>query len=533
MGKGGQGSSRAPHAQQSKFRFLHPQPVPADSRLKLYTMDEVAKHDDKDDLWLVIDDLVYDATRLYTSHPGGNVIATWAGRDASDVFRVWHLPEVRKRLTTYLIGRVPPPQRTSQYETEKRALFEHVEKSGLYELSVSWYVQAFVIPYALIALGAASPFLTGNFWLLMLGAVTLAEGWHQLAFIGHDMLHNQILRVPNQALAFGVMIGTLSMGITGSWWKYTHNMHHATVNEWERDPDITHMPLIGVTSKMFMHKRSRKLAWYEELAMKLFVPFQHLLYLPIMIFSRFNLYIQGILLLIKGEVPTMPGQKYHHGLMFRFFELKAVITFLCWTNYLFYYVSVLHDTPTAIWFFVACHLYSGVLGVQITLSHWDRPMHSLLEKGDRETGALTFTERPGIDGPGTVAAQEHGHVNDEHEWVFQQSTTGHNIDNSKFIDYYFGGLNYQIEHHILPGVPRHNLGELKKLVEPFCERWGIPYQSSHPVGALMSLMRSMRSVAEQVQYYDMVEEKVAKALEEKKLHDAQRAAERASRLKAE
>ena len=82
-------------------------------------------------------------------------------------------------------------------------------------------------------------------------------------------------------------------------------------------------------------------------------------------------------------------------------------------------------------------------------------------------------------------------------------------------------------HHILPGVPRHNLGELKKLVEPFCERWGIPYQSSHPVGALMSLMRSMRSVAEQVQYYDM------EALEEKKLHDAQRAAERASRLKAE
>ena len=47
--------------------------------LKVYTMKEVALHNKAEDLWLVVEDLVYDVTKYVKYHPGGGVIATWAG----------------------------------------------------------------------------------------------------------------------------------------------------------------------------------------------------------------------------------------------------------------------------------------------------------------------------------------------------------------------------------------------------------------------------------------------------------------------
>jgi acyl-lipid Delta6-acetylenase / acyl-lipid (9-3)-desaturase len=514
----------------AKQPYVH-QLAPYDESLKLYSLEEVAEHDVPEDLWMVIDDLVYDVTKMYKTHPGGNVIATWAGRDASDVWRVWHRPGFRPKLKAYLIGRVPP-QHTSQYEIEKRQMHEKIEASGWYEPNKPWYVFILAHAYAFLALGIASFLLTDNFWLHTLGAMAIAECWHQLAFFGHDLLHNQIFKSPKAAHIFGLTASGF-MGITASWWKYTHNWHHATVNEWERDPDITHMPLIGVTSKMFLHQKSKTLKWYEVILMKVFVPFQHLLYLPVMILSRYNLYIQGAVMLTLGRVPTVPGQQYHHKGKLRLAEAASLVFFLTWTSYMFYTVSVYHGTSRAIWFYFIVHLYSGVLGVQITLSHWERPMHSRLEDGDRENRALTFQKREGIDDcEPTPAQKKYNQVHNEHEWFFQQITTGHNIDHSPFVDWYFGGLNYQVEHHIFPDVPRCHLGKLREIVVPFCERWGIPYTSNPPLPALWSLLMSMQNVAEQVDLYDQDQKKIEVALAAKAKHDAERAARR-SRQKTE
>ena len=44
-------------------------------------------------------------------------------------------------------------------------------------------------------------------------------------------------------------------------------------------------------------------------------------------------------------------------------------------------------------------------------------------------------------------------------------------------DWFHGGLQFQIEHHLFPRMPRHNLRKASKLVKPACERVGLIYHS--------------------------------------------------------
>jgi acyl-lipid Delta6-acetylenase / acyl-lipid (9-3)-desaturase len=59
-----------------------------------------------------------------------------------------------------------------------------------------------------------------------------------------------------------------------------------------------------------------------------------------------------------------------------------------------------------------------------------------------------------------------------------QVTTTRNIDDGPFTSWFMGGLQYQIEHHLFPTMPRHSLPAIRKMVEPLCARYGIPYRST-------------------------------------------------------
>merc|ERR1719506_3638009 len=60
-----------------------------------YSMDEVAKHNNKDDCWVVVNGEVLNVTNFLSSHPGGELaIVTFAGKDASEEFNMIHPPDV-------------------------------------------------------------------------------------------------------------------------------------------------------------------------------------------------------------------------------------------------------------------------------------------------------------------------------------------------------------------------------------------------------------------------------------------------------
>jgi len=63
-----------------------------------YTAEEVAKHNKKDDCWVIIDGQVLDVTNFMPDHPGGEkAILLYAGRDATEEFNMLHDPKVIPR----------------------------------------------------------------------------------------------------------------------------------------------------------------------------------------------------------------------------------------------------------------------------------------------------------------------------------------------------------------------------------------------------------------------------------------------------
>lgn len=73
---------------------------------KKYTMQQVAKHNKKEDGWLVINKKVYDVTTWIDKHPGGAVIENYLGRDATKAFKSVGHPEyvMKTILPKYYIG---------------------------------------------------------------------------------------------------------------------------------------------------------------------------------------------------------------------------------------------------------------------------------------------------------------------------------------------------------------------------------------------------------------------------------------------
>lgn len=84
---------------------------------KEFSLEEVAKHNKKDDLWIAVKGIVLDVTNWLDEHPGGpQALFSHMGRDASEEFEMLHDDEViPKYAPDIVIGRVKGQEVTLQY----------------------------------------------------------------------------------------------------------------------------------------------------------------------------------------------------------------------------------------------------------------------------------------------------------------------------------------------------------------------------------------------------------------------------------
>ncbi|XP_076946118.1 cytochrome b5-like [Bidens hawaiensis] len=76
------------------------------SESRILSLDEVSKHDNKNDCWLIISGKVYNITPFLDDHPGGDEVLVLATKkDATEDFEdVGHSQNARDMLKDYYVG---------------------------------------------------------------------------------------------------------------------------------------------------------------------------------------------------------------------------------------------------------------------------------------------------------------------------------------------------------------------------------------------------------------------------------------------
>ncbi|EXJ88952.1 hypothetical protein A1O3_02016 [Capronia epimyces CBS 606.96] len=90
--------------------------------MKQFSLAEVARHAQRDDLYIIYQSQVYEVTNFLSEHPGGeDVILELAGKDATEAFdEVGHSEDAQNQLHELLIGSLDQ-QSSATLATKKKA----------------------------------------------------------------------------------------------------------------------------------------------------------------------------------------------------------------------------------------------------------------------------------------------------------------------------------------------------------------------------------------------------------------------------
>ena len=83
---------------------------------------------------------------------------------------------------------------------------------------------------------------------------------------------------------------------------------------------------------------------------------------------------------------------------------------------------------------------------------------------------------------------------EEPDFLRRQVLTSRNVRGGRVVDLVLGGLNYQIEHHLFPSMPRPNLRRAQALVREFCQEHHIPYSETSLLASYGLVLRHLHAV---------------------------------------
>jgi fatty acid desaturase len=68
------------------------------------------------------------------------------------------------------------------------------------------------------------------------------------------------------------------------------------------------------------------------------------------------------------------------------------------------------------------------------------------------------------------------------------------VRGGRWADFALGGLNYQIEHHLFPSMPRPHLRRAQPIVHDFCVEHGISYSQCGLLRSYGHVLRHLHTV---------------------------------------
>nr|XP_027108465.1 delta(8)-fatty-acid desaturase-like [Coffea arabica]XP_027108466.1 delta(8)-fatty-acid desaturase-like [Coffea arabica]XP_027108467.1 delta(8)-fatty-acid desaturase-like [Coffea arabica]XP_027108468.1 delta(8)-fatty-acid desaturase-like [Coffea arabica]XP_027108469.1 delta(8)-fatty-acid desaturase-like [Coffea arabica]XP_027108470.1 delta(8)-fatty-acid desaturase-like [Coffea arabica]XP_027108471.1 delta(8)-fatty-acid desaturase-like [Coffea arabica]XP_027108472.1 delta(8)-fatty-acid desa len=419
---------------------------------KYITDEELKKHNRYDDLWISIHGKVYDVTDWVKEHPGGDVpILDLAGQDATDAFIAFHPGSAWKYLDRFFTGYYLKDFQVSEVSKDYRRIATEFTKAGMFEKKGHGVVCSLGLVTLLFSISVYGVLCSNSFWMHMFCGALLGFSWVQVTFLGHDSGHYQIMSTRGFNKLAQILTGNCLTGISIAWWKWTHNAHHVACNSLDHDPDLQHLPVFAVSANLFKSLTSkfygRKLT-FDSMA-RFLVSYQHFTFYPVMVVARINLYLQTLLLLFsKRKVPD------------RALNILGICVFWTWFPLL---ISCLPNWQERILFVLASFFVSAFQHIQFCLNHF---------------AANTYVGAP-----------------QGNDW-FQKQTSG-TIDIScpSWMDWVYGGLQFQLEHHLFPRLPRCHLRRISPLVQDLCKKHNLPYRSCGFYQANLTTIRTLRAAA--------------------------------------
>lgn len=268
--------------------------------------------------------------------------------------------------------------------------------------------------------------LLGPSWFQLLMAAALGMLLTQVAFLAHEAGHKQILATApaNDRLA-RVLAGLIGMSF--SWWDTKHTRHHANPNRVSKDPDLA-VDTISFVEQDAAQARGLQ-RWITQR--------QGWLFFPLLTLEGLNLHVQSLRhLFSRGRVKQ------------RGWELTLIgVRFAALLIPVFWFLP-----PGMAFAFLGVQF--AVFGVCMGASF--APNHKGMPVIDPEARLDFFSK---------------------------QVRTSRNIAGGWWATTLLGGLNYQIEHHLFPNMPRPHLAKARVIVRRFCAELEVPYTET-------SLLRS-------------------------------------------
>ncbi|XP_013784659.1 cytochrome b5-like [Limulus polyphemus] len=108
--------------------------------VKILTLEEIAKHNDKKSTWVLIHYNIYDVSKFIEEHPGGEeVLLEQAGKDASEAFEdVGHSTDARELMKQFKIGELCEEDRKKLQDVQEKNFWPESSSNNNNSLWFSW-----------------------------------------------------------------------------------------------------------------------------------------------------------------------------------------------------------------------------------------------------------------------------------------------------------------------------------------------------------------------------------------------------------
>jgi len=323
-----------------------------------------------------------------------------------------------------------------QRGSEFAELSRLINAAGLLERRRGYYAWRIAANVGLFVLGATVFVVVGDSWWQLLTGVYFAVVFAQFAFVGHDAGHRQIFASRRRNDLVGYVHSAVT-GISYRWWVGKHNRHHANPNHEDEDPDID-IPALAFTTEQANAKRGLT-RWVAR--------YQAWLFFPLLCFEALMLRVSSVQAVLRREVKHV--------------RLEAILLGGQTVCYLTAVLLVLPSLKAVLFIAVQQALMGVYLGCSFAPNHKGMPV---LAKGEQL------------------------------DYLRKQVLTSRNVRGGRWVDFLLGGLNYQVEHHLFPSMPRPNLRHAQRLVQRFCVRHDLPYSQCGLLSSYAQVLRHLHTV---------------------------------------